>query len=67
MKQGTKPSPKSPSPERPKIGRPSIGEPVRIRMSDTMLEQLQAQAAEHGMNVSEYVRALILADLKGGK
>lgn len=63
MKKGTKLPEKPPT----RTGRPAIGEPLRVRMSDVMLEQLREQAAAHGMNVSEYVRSLILADLKAGK
>lgn len=57
--------PKTQTPEQPRrAGRPAIGDVLKVRISDEMKLELGARAERYGMSLSEYVRALLVADMR---
>lgn len=45
-------------------GRPVIGDAVKIRLTSEVKAELESRADRYGMNLSEYVRTLIVADIR---
>lgn len=50
--------------EKRRGGRPAIGDILKVRLSEEMKRELTARAERYGMTLSEYVRALLVADMR---